>query len=254
MKVELLNADEVKNLFKTWGDFSRVCYNTGEKVSSEKIGKHCFSAKHFSGSRSTYINFKISEVPRSTIDQLARKTVGMVINVRSQRYCDESNFEMYIPSKIKNNEQLKSIWDNHIEQTRLAYQETKKVLKEEFNYTGEKANEIARGLLPIDTHSQCTVGFTIEGLIDFMHKRLCTRSQAPIRRLAKKMKLEVINVLPELADHLVPACEAQLFCSETKPCGKAPSKEDVLAIMNYGITMAQKAMSDTVKGDTSEEK
>ena len=76
MRVELLNAEEVKNLFKTWGDFSRVCYNTGEKVASEKIGKHCFDAKHFSGSRSTYINFKISDVPRSTIDQLARKRYG----------------------------------------------------------------------------------------------------------------------------------------------------------------------------------
>ena len=44
MRVELLNAEEVKNLFKTWGDFSRVCYNTGEKVASEKIGKLCFDA------------------------------------------------------------------------------------------------------------------------------------------------------------------------------------------------------------------
>lgn len=254
MRVELLNAEEIKNLFKTWGDFSRVCYNTGEKVASEKIGKHCFDAKHFSGSRSTYINFKISDVPRSTIDQLARKTVGMVINVRSQRYCNESNFDMYVPEIIKNNEQLANMWENHKAQTQLVYTETKRILEEEYGKKGEAANEIARGVLPIDTYSQCTVGFTIEGLIDFMHKRLCTRSQAPIRRLAKKMKLEVINVLPELADHLVPMCESQLFCTEMKPCGKAPSKQDVLAIMNYGITMAQNSMTKAIEGEANEEK
>ena len=253
MKVELLNGEEVKNLFKTWGDFSRVCYDT-KKGKSENIGKHCFKSGHFSGSRATYINFKISDVPRSTVDQLARKTVGMVINVRSQRYCDESNFDMYIPSIIKNNKQLAAIWENHVQQTKLVYSETKKILDEEYGKKGEQANEIARGILPIDTYSQCTVGFTIEGLIDFMHKRLCTRSQAPIRKLAKKMKLEVINVLPELAEHLVPSCEDLLFCPESKSCGKAPSKQDVLAIMNYGITMAQKSMSNVVEGEINEEK
>ena len=253
MRVELLNEEEVKNLFKTWGDFSRVCYDT-KKGASENIGKHCFKSGHFSGSRATYINFRISEVPRSTIDQLARKTVGMVINVRSQRYCDESNFEMYVPQIIKNNPKLAEMWEHHRQQTQLVYSETKKILDEEHGKKGEQANEIARGILPIDTYSECTVGFTIEGLIDFMHKRLCTRSQAPIRRLAKKIKLEVINVLPELADHLVPVCESMLFCPESKSCGKAPSKQDVLAIMNYGITMAQNAMANTKEGELNEEK
>lgn len=243
MKVELLNKEEVQNLFKTWGTFSKVCYAT-KTSKPENIGKHCLKSEHFSGSRATYINFKLEDIPRSTVDQLARKTVGMVINVRSQRYCDESNFEMYVPTIIENNKELKPIWDKHIEDTRLAYQETKRVLKEEFGYTGEKANEIARGLLPIDTYSQCTVGFTIEGLIDFMHKRLCTRSQAPIRKLANKMKKVVLEVLPELEEYLVPKCEHQLFCSESHPCGKAPSKGDVLAIMNYGITMAEKSMKE----------
>ena len=254
MRVELLNEEEVKNLFKTWGDFSRVCYNTGEKVASEKIGKHCFDAKHFSGSRTTYINFKISDVPRSTIDQLARKTVGMVINVRSQRYCDESNFEMYVPELVKNNDYLNAIWETYKTQCQFVYSETKRILEQEYNKKGEQANEIARGILPIDTFSQCTVGFTIEGLIDFMNKRLCVRSQAPIRRLAKKMKLEVLNVLPELADVLVPTCEAQLFCSEMKPCGKAPSKQEVLAIMDYGITMAQNNLKSAMGDNSNEEK
>ena len=39
-----------------------------------------------------------------------------------------------------------------------------------------------------------------------------------------------------------------------KPCGKAPSKQDVLAIMNYGITMAQNSMDKAVKGEAHEEK
>ena len=178
----------------------------------------------------------------------------MVINVRSQRYCDESNFEMYVPEIVKNNDYLKAIWETHITQCKFVYSETKRILEQEYNKKGEQANEIARGILPIDTFSQCTVGFTIEGLIDFMNKRLCVRSQAPIRRLAKKMKLEVLNVLPELSDVLVPMCESQLFCSEMKPCGKAPSKQEVLAIMDYGITMAQNNLKSAMGDKPNEEK
>ena len=45
-----------------------------------------------------------------------------------------------------------------------------------------------------------------------------------------------------------------LYCPESKPCSKAPSKQDVLAIMNYGITMAQNSMKKATEGESNEEK
>ena len=38
MKIEIINKEEIKNLFKNHGDFACVCYNTPNKF-SKKVGK-----------------------------------------------------------------------------------------------------------------------------------------------------------------------------------------------------------------------
>lgn len=58
MKVELLNKEEVKNLFKNHGEFACTCYNTDKKY-AEKVGKSCNESGHMSGSRCEYIKFQI---------------------------------------------------------------------------------------------------------------------------------------------------------------------------------------------------
>lgn len=67
MKVELLNPEEVKNLFKNWGEVAAVCYDT-KTSKPENIGKHCMKSGHTSGSRGTYFIFKVSDVPRFCYD------------------------------------------------------------------------------------------------------------------------------------------------------------------------------------------
>ena len=68
MKVKLLNKERAKDLFKDWGEFAKVCYDT-KTDTPEKIGKHCKKSGHNSGSRSNYIVFRVDEVPRFLIDQ-----------------------------------------------------------------------------------------------------------------------------------------------------------------------------------------
>ena len=78
----------------------------------------------------------------------------------------------------------------------------------------------------MSTHSSFVIGFDIEALIHFMHKRLCVRAEDITRQVAIAMKKEVLNALPELDEVLVPQCQYLMWCPEKKGCGAYPSKEE----------------------------
>lgn len=225
MKVELLNPEECKNLFKNWGEVAAVCYDT-KTSKPENIGKHCMKNGHTSGSRGTYFIFKISDVPRNCVDQIVRHEVGVFKNVQSFRYVDKDNFSYAIPKEIEQNEELLNKYISHMNNTMQLYSEIQDYVKEN---TGnkERANEQARYILPMSTHSSFVIGFDIEALIHFMHKRLCVRAEDITRQVAIAMKKEVLSVLPELEDKLVPHCQYLMWCPEGKGCGAYPSKEEL---------------------------
>ncbi|MDD4376449.1 MAG: FAD-dependent thymidylate synthase, partial [Clostridia bacterium] len=89
--------------------------------------------------------------------------------------------------------------------------------------------EDANYLLPRATNTSLCIAFTLEALIHYMHKRLCARSQYFHRKIAKLMKEEVVKVLPEVEDRLVPACKYLLWCPEKNmSCGRMPTKNELL--------------------------
>ena len=53
-----------------------------------------------------------------------------------------------------------------------------------------KATEDANFVLPRATTTSLGIGFTVEALLQFCHKRLCVRAQEGIREVAKEMKKE----------------------------------------------------------------
>ena len=100
------------------------------------------------------------------------------------------------------------------------------MLKEE-GFTGEKANEQARGILAMNTTTSLTIAFTYEALKHLAHERLCTRAEYPIRQLVKQMVKQVVEVLPQLEPVLVPKCIDKMYCTEDKSCGLRMTKEDL---------------------------
>lgn len=222
MKVELLNKEEVKELFKHFGRTACVCYDT-KTNSPEKIGKHCMKSGHFSGSRSRYFEFLITDVPRFCIDQAVRHESGVCKNVQSFRYVDKSSFAYEVPVEILDNEDLLNKYKAHMEETINLYSNIQDYV---FNKTNlhERANEQARYVLPMSTHSAFVYCLDIEALIHLMNKRLCVRTEDVFRKLAEMIKEEVLKVLPELEDYLVPQCEALLWCPEGNGCGRYPTK------------------------------
>lgn len=230
-KVELINADEVKDFVKKHGRFACVCYDTDEKY-AERVGLSCLQSGHMSGSRGNYFEFKITVVPRSEVDQAVRHEIGVCKNVQSLRYVEKRGVNLYAPPEVVIDYELSNV-----------YKEVERFIQEKYNtivdilnkkdITGEKANEIARHILPIGIESAYVMGLNLEGLINFMNKRLCKCAEYPIRMVALMMRDEVLKVAPIYKDYLVPICEKNLWCpeNETRSCGKKPTKDKLKEIL-----------------------
>lgn len=244
--VEIINKDSVSSLYKNWGTLSCECYSTNIKY-AEKVGESCQESGHFSGSRTEYIKFKISGVDRGTMEQLFRHELGtrtdefessisidptMIIkNMKSFRYVDMSKqFDYTIPKLIRTSVGATVKFEETMETIRINMQEIKTMLDEEFPSFDDKIKlEASQFLLPRATNTSSVVGFTLEALIHYFHKRLCLRTQPEHRELAKVMRDKVLEILPQLDNKLVPHCEHLLWCPENKMCcGKMLTKEDLL--------------------------
>lgn len=215
MKVILLDKEEAQEFFKQWGIISHVCYNSSIK-NAKNIGKTCLTSGHFSGSRAFYFKFHISGISRITSLQLNRHEVGVVKNQASQQYIDQSNLRIVIPKEL----------DDFKPKILQLYTQIQTLYGDMLNCGISR--DAARYILPEGIETEGVWCFTLEALINFMHKRLCSRASNEIRTLAKNIRKAVLEVLPELQEYLVPQCEYLLWCPESKSCGKYPSKEERL--------------------------
>ena len=139
IKVTVINPEECKNLFKTWGQFTSVCYDTNTDT-PETVGKGCMYSGHWSGSRWRYIALRIDNCPRFTIDQIVRHENGVVKNVQSFRYVDKDNFSYAIPDDIKDNDKLMADYWYHMRDTLKLYEKIQAYVYRKTN-KNERANE-----------------------------------------------------------------------------------------------------------------
>lgn len=260
MKVEIINPDVLKNLYKNHGVFACTCYDTPEKY-AEKVGKACEKDGHMSGSRCEYIKFRITDVDRGTAEQCMRHEIGVsfpfedmdnyafdeysekvidvspdqiVKNMGSFRYIDKSGFTYTTPDEINNIEAIKAIYDGYMSMANNVRTTLKDMLKK-CDIDEKRANECANFVLPRATESTLTIGFTPEALLQFMHKRLCNRAQPEIKKLAIMMKQAVKEINPEFAEELVPHCVHLMWCPEGKKmtCGAYPTKAQVKELIEF---------------------
>ena len=232
IKVTLLNGDEVKNFIFNHGLMACICYNTNEKY-AEKVGLSCLREHHTSGSRGDFFKFEI-ECPRYCADQIMRHEVGVFKNCMSQRYVDmDDDFSIYVPPTVLNDESIVNSYALYERQCKEMYKVVRNQM-DDLGIKGEKANDLMRTMLPIGVKCKLRIGFTIEALIHFMHKRLCVRADLPIRKVAEMMRDLVIAIEPRYADLLVPQCRNLLYCPEKHGCGAYPSKEELERLIKLG--------------------
>jgi thymidylate synthase (FAD) len=141
------------------------------------------------------------------------------------------NFDCYISPTVAGDPELKDIYEQFEVSTREWYQAIRCEM-ELRGISGEQANDLMRTLLPIGVPTKLRIGFDIEALIHFMHKRLCLRADQPIRQVATLMRKEVLSVEPRYAEFLVPQCQSLMYCPEKHGgCGAYPSKEELKKIL-----------------------
>ena len=252
MRAEIINKEELVDLYKNHGLFACTCYNTPDKF-AEKVGKSCNEDGHMSGSRTEYIKFRIYDIDRGSAEQIMRHEIGtdyewntysyqdrldmmidvnpnnIVKNMQSFRYVDKDNFDYTTPKNIEKNETAKALYDELMSEINTKRKSIKQLLLDD-GVDEKKATEDANFVLPRATNLTLTIAFTPEALIHFMHKRLCVRAQDEVRDIAIAMKKAVAEILPEYAEQLVPHCKYLLWCPESKKmtCGAYPRREELL--------------------------
>lgn len=257
MRIEIINKEELLNLYENHGMFACTCYDTDDKY-ADKVGKSCNESQHMSGSRCEYIKFRLYDIDRGNAEQLMRHEIGVsydeidkyaysdriemlidvnpsaiVKNMQSFRYVDKNEFSYTIPTTITKSQRALFEYEKLMNQIDVTRKVIRDILVEEGVCDYKQAVEDANFVLPRATNLTLTIGFTPEALLHFMHKRLCTRSQEFIRKVAIKMKAEVNGILPEFATQLMPHCQHLLWCPENKrqTCGAYPSKDELKEII-----------------------
>jgi thymidylate synthase ThyX len=154
--------------------------------------------------------------------------------MQSQRYVDmDDNFSIYIPPQVANDETLREYYQAFEDDCKKRYDQIRMLMNVK-QITGEQANDLMRTMLPIGVMTKLRIGFDIEALIHFMHKRLCVRADAPIRKVAQLMKEEVLKVEPRYQNLLVPQCQSMLYCPEKHGCKAYPSKQELEELIKQG--------------------
>lgn len=256
MRVEIINKEDLIDLYKNHGLFACTCYDTPDKY-ADKVGKSCMKDGHTSGSRTEYIKFRLYDIDRGTAEQIMRHEIGtdyewntysyqdrieimldvnpnnIIKNMQSFRYVDKNGFTYTIPKNIQENNKAKKLYEELMEQIDLTRAAIKELLLDS-GVKKEKAIEDSNFVLPRATNLTLTIGFTPEALIHFMHKRLCVRAQDEIRAVAIEMKKAVKELLPEYAKQLIPHCQHLLWCPEGEKmtCGAYPRKEELIEMLS----------------------
>lgn len=199
------------------------CYDS-QPSPDGTIMNHCYKSGHHSVLEFADFTFHIEGVSRALLAQLTRHRVASYA-VRSQRYCEESDFEYVVPSTIANNQQAFTEYQRLMNFIRVTYKEL-----QEYGIP----NEDARFVLPNACETVIEVKMNGRELIHAMNERLCKRAQWEIRDLFILMKAAVRDhdeQCKKFSEYLVPKCEKYgsnfAFCTEQKCCGRHPKLKDV---------------------------
>lgn len=196
MKVSLIQQTE--NPIEFISKIASICYGNEEAKNPEKLVRFLYNNGHHSVFEHIYFTFKIEGVSRSLTHQLVRHRMCSFTQ-RSQRYCDESAFEIVIPETLKGN----PVFEKTISTIRAAYDVlSKQVPKED-----------ARAILPNACTTELYMSCNLRELIHIANERLCTKAQSEIREMVSQM---VSLVDMNIAWMLAPKCQSGFFSCKNK--------------------------------------
>ncbi len=183
--------------------------------------------------------FAIEGISRSLTHQLVRHRIASY-SQKSQRYVREGSFDFVVPTVIQEDEKLKSIFLNTMEEQQKAYDVLADALKEKHLQTllnqgtsGKKAEaaaekmaiEDARYVLPNACETKIVVTMNVRTLLHFFNVRCCNRAQWEIRHVAVEMLKLCKKTAPRLFHFAGPDCVYGPCGEGIMSCGKMKEVE-----------------------------
>lgn len=241
MKVKLLNyTPQAEDLI---AKSAKLCYSAvgvdeiSEKLTEESTNSFLemlTSISHHSPLEHVSFTFAIEGVSRVLTHQLVRHRLASY-SQQSQRYVQLDNFEYIIPPSIEKNPEAKKLFEETMEQDRLAYIKLVELLEEEHTQdfieqglspqearkkAEKRSIEDARYVFPNACETKIVLTMNARTLLHFFQVRTCQRAQWEIRDMAIEMLRQVKQVAPILFAKAGPGCVTGP-CPEGKmSCGR----------------------------------
>ena len=162
--------------------------------------------------------FVVEGISRACSHQLVRHRLASY-SQQSQRYVGEEEFDYIIPPSIREDLELKTLFEDTMESIRKSYTFFADKLVEKGSST-ESAREDARFVLPNATETKIMITMNARELLHFFHQRLCNRAQWEIRAMALSMLKLVKPIAPTIFRHSGPPCVKGKCPEGARTCGK----------------------------------
>ena len=173
---------------KLIADISSICYGHEEAKNPEKLLGNLYKLGHHSTFEHIYYTFKIEGISRTCLGQLTRHRHASY-TVRSQRYCDESDFKVITPDPI---------WDSSERDKFFKTVESISLMYDELIEAGIK-REDARFILPQALATDLYMSCNLRELMHINKLRTAKNAQWEIRDLVNEMTMLVVENSPELS-------------------------------------------------------
>ncbi len=195
MRVTLVQATpDPINLIAT---VASISYGNDSAKNPRVLVKKLYESGHHSVFEHVYFTFKIEGISRACSHQLVRHRICSFTQ-RSQRYCDESDFEFVIPPSYH-----RELRESVFEGAMYGIQK---------GYTSDTEHGIpkedARYALPNAACTDLYMSFNLREFIHICNERLCVKAQWEIRELVENMVKLVDDGLKFM---LVPFCQSGLY-------------------------------------------
>lgn len=211
---------------------AKQCYNSDYDLEHPKADKKFLSniadSGHVSILEHGSASFLITGVSRALSHQLVRHRLASYTQ-QSQRYTDMNGFKFVIPESIEKSKIARPIFIECMQYLNKKYNLLENILANEHC---KNPKEDARSILPNACATQLVMTMNYREFGDFLGKRMCSRAQTEIRRLATSIFVELSKIEPILFGPLGiykgPKCANDGFCRERKSCGMMPKLSDIL--------------------------
>lgn len=213
---------------KTISAAARLCYSQADAEdllsNVENNDQHDFLEKltavgHLSPVEHASFTFVVEGISRACSHQLVRHRLASY-SQQSQRYVNEKEFDYLIPPSIKEDEEMRVLFERTMKDIQQSYSYFAEKLVQK-GYSIESAREDARFVLPNATETKIMITMNARELLHFFRQRLCNRAQWEIRTMALAMLKLVKPIAPTIFRNSGPPCVKGKCPEGVRTCGKA---------------------------------